>query len=94
MQYEAPDTIEAAVSLLSGDPDNSWVLSGGTDLLVQLRSDIVEPGLIVDIKKIAETRTISEEAGGFRVGAAVTGAELTDHPDIAKKFQALLRQLS
>jgi len=35
--------------------------------------------LIVDIKGIAETRQIKEEAGGFRVGAAVTGAELKEH---------------
>jgi carbon-monoxide dehydrogenase medium subunit len=34
---------------------------------------------VVDIKGIAETRQIKEEAGGFRIGAAVTGAELKEH---------------
>ena len=33
----------------------------GTDLLVQMRSDIVDPGLIVDIKRITETRRVTEE---------------------------------
>jgi carbon-monoxide dehydrogenase medium subunit len=45
-----------------------------------MRTDIVEPALIVDIKGIAEMRQIKEEAGGFRIGAAVTGAELKEHP--------------
>ena len=90
MRYEAPDTVEAAISLLADDPDNAWVLAGGTDLLVQLRSDLVEPGLVVDIKKIEETRTISEEAGGFRIGAAVSGAELSEHPGVIKKFPGVV----
>ena len=33
------------------------ILAGGTDLLVQMRSDIVDPGLIVDIKRITEKIT-------------------------------------
>ena len=90
MRYEAPDTVEAAVSLLASDPENSWVLSGGTDLLVQLRSELVEPSLVVDIKKIAETRTITPEAGGFRIGAAVSGAELTEHPDVKRMFPGVV----
>ncbi len=58
------------------------MLAGGTDLLVQMRTDVIEPVLLVDIKGIAETRQIKEEAGGFRVGAAVTGAELKEHPKL------------
>jgi carbon-monoxide dehydrogenase medium subunit len=52
------------------------VLAGGTDLLVQLRAGLVEPDLVVDVKHIAEMREITEEEGGFRIGAAVSGAEL------------------
>jgi len=52
-------------------PDAARIMAGGTDLLVQMRSGAVRPGLIVDIKKIAEMTTIEETAeGGFRVGAA------------------------
>ena len=43
---------------------------------------MIDPVLLVDIKGIAETRQIKEEAGGFRVGAAVTGAELKEHPKL------------
>jgi len=78
MRYEAPETVESAAVLLAGTGD-ARVLAGGTDLLVQMRSDIVDPALIVDIKGIAETRRVTEEKGGWRIGAAVTGAELKEH---------------
>jgi CO/xanthine dehydrogenase FAD-binding subunit len=82
MRYEAPNSIEQAVALLAAEPGEARVLAGGTDLLVQLRTDLIEPALLVDIKGIPELRQIKEEGGGFRVGAAVTGAELKEHPKL------------
>jgi aerobic carbon-monoxide dehydrogenase medium subunit len=79
MRYEAPNTIEQVVTLLAGEPGEARVLAGGTDLLVQMRTDLIEPALLVDIKGIPELREIREAGGGFRVGAAVTGAELKEH---------------
>ncbi len=76
MRYEAPETIEAAVGLLAGAGGTVRVLAGGTDLLVQLRSGLVEPALVVDVKRIAALRAIEAVDGGFRIGAAVSGAEL------------------
>jgi aerobic carbon-monoxide dehydrogenase medium subunit len=79
MRYEAPESLEGAVALLAGVKGEARVLAGGTDLLVQMRADMVDPELIVDIKKIRETRTVTEDKGGWRIGAAVTGAELREH---------------
>jgi carbon-monoxide dehydrogenase medium subunit len=55
------------------------VLAGGTDLLVRLRGEMIEPELIVDIKRIAGLRGIVAEEGGWRIGAAVSGAEMGEH---------------
>jgi len=79
MRYEAPDSLDSAVALLAGAPGDARVLAGGTDLLVQMRADVLDPELIVDIKKIPETRAVTEEKGGWRIGAAVTGAELREN---------------
>src|SRR5258708_6312129 len=79
MRYEAPDSLEGAVALLASAQGEARVLAGGTDLLVQMRADVLDPDLIVDIKKIKETRAVTEEKGGWRIGAAVTGAELKEH---------------
>jgi carbon-monoxide dehydrogenase medium subunit len=79
MRYEAPNSLDQAVALLTKETGDARVLAGGTDLLVQMRTDILDPVLVVDIKGIAEMRQIKEEAGGYRIGAAVTGAELKEH---------------
>ena len=84
MRYESPETVESATALLAGGAGEARVLAGGTDLLVQMRSDVVDPALIVDIKRIAETRQVTEEKGGWRIGAAVTGAELKEHPRLKR----------
>jgi CO/xanthine dehydrogenase FAD-binding subunit len=90
MRYEAPETVEGAVTLLAGATGDVRVLAGGTDLLVQMRADVVDPALIVDIKKIAETRRITEEKGGWRIGAAVTGAELKEHARLKQAWPGVV----
>jgi len=90
MRYEAPESVEGAVALLSAATGEARVLAGGTDLLVQMRADVVDPDLIVDIKKIAETRAVTEEKGGWRIGAAVTGAELKEHAKLKKAWPGVV----
>ena len=85
MRYEAPESLDAAVALLAGEAGLARILAGGTDLLVQLRSGRVEPDLVVDVKRIPELCAIAAEDGGFRVGAAVTGAELGEHAEAAHR---------
>jgi len=90
MRYEAPETVERATALLAESAGEARVLAGGTDLLVQMRADVVEPALIVDIKRIAETRAITEDTGGWRIGAAVTGAELKEHPRLQQVWPGVV----
>jgi len=90
MRYEAPDSLEGAVALLAGAQGETRVLAGGTDLLVQMRADVLDPDLIVDIKKIKEARSITEERGGWRIGAAVTGAELKEHPRLKQAWPGVV----
>lgn len=90
MRYEAPESLEGAVALLAGARGDARVLAGGTDLLVQMRADILEPELIVDIKRIPETRAVTEDKGGWRIGAAVTGAELKEHPRLKRVWPGVI----
>jgi len=76
LSYAAPSTVEEAVSILAGASGIAKVLSGGTDLLVQLRSGRVNPDLIVDIKKIPGISGVREQDGAFIIGAAASGAEI------------------
>ena len=79
LSYAAPATVEEAVRLLSGVSGLAKPLSGGTDLLVQLRSGRTRPELIVDTKKIPGIIGVCADDGGFVIGAATPGAELGEH---------------
>ncbi|MSP43879.1 MAG: xanthine dehydrogenase family protein subunit M [Alphaproteobacteria bacterium] len=93
-QYEAPATVEAAVGFLAGAKGNARVLAGGTDLLVQLRTGAANPDLVVDIKRIGELRQISgNAASGFVIGAAVTGAEIGEHKELAKAWPGFVEAM-
>ena len=84
MRYEAPTTTKEAVSLMAKARSRAYVLAGGTDLLVRLKSGAIEPELIVDIKRIEATQSIKQTANGFRIGAAV--------PAVAMRKSAALRK--
>ncbi|MGO1118857.1 FAD binding domain-containing protein [Rhodovibrionaceae bacterium A322] len=90
MRYEVPETLEGAVSLLAQEEGLTRVLAGGTDVLVQLRSGLVEPDLVVDIKRIPGVRDITPEEGGFRIGAAVSSAEQTEHADLCAQWPGVV----
>ena len=90
LRYEAPESLAAAVALLAKANGSGRVLAGGTDVIVQMETDLIEPELVVDIKKIPELRQIAFENGAFRVGAAVTGMELTDHRAFCKAWPGVI----
>lgn len=90
MRYAKPATAAEAAALLAGAPGKARVLAGGTDLLVQMKSGMVEPELIVDIKAIAETQEIAAEAGGFRVGAAVPVMAMAAHDGVSAAWPGVV----
>ena len=86
MQYAKPKTAGEAARLLAAETGVTRVLAGGTDVMVQLKAGMIEPALIVDIKGIPGMRDIVAEAGGFRIGAAVSGAELAEHAALCAMY--------
>lgn len=91
IQYVAPRTLDEAIKAFAAAAGQARILAGGTDLLVQLRSGVVKPQIFVDIKKIAEMTAIEEIAGGgFRIGAAVTGAAMRDHAKLKKAWPGVV----
>jgi carbon-monoxide dehydrogenase medium subunit len=95
IRYLAPQTLDEAIGAFATAGSAARILAGGTDLLVQMRAGVVRPGLIVDIKKIAEMTAIEETAdGGFRIGAAVSGMALAEHPRFRKVWPGVLEAVN
>ena len=90
MQFEAPTSVDDAVAILAGAGVDTRILAGGTDLLAQMSAGMVKPGLVVDIKRINEMMTITENGGGFTVGAAVSGAVLGEHAGVGAMWPGVV----
>ncbi len=90
LSYAAPVSVPDAIKLLAGAEGLAKVMSGGTDLLVQLRSGRTKPELIVDTKKIPGIIGIRETADGWVVGAATPGAELSEHAGFSAAYPGVV----
>lgn len=90
MQYESPKSIDDAISLISNASGNIRLLAGGTDLLVQMQSQVADPDLVVDIKNIKEMKEFKKEDGAYVIGAAVTGMEIAEHEEFVKDWPGVV----
>ena len=90
MRYESPTTTKEAVALLAQEKGQAYVLAGGTDLLVRLRLDTIEPDLMVDVKRIPAMTEIKKTATGFKIGAAISGATLGKNKALLKAWPGVV----
>jgi aerobic carbon-monoxide dehydrogenase medium subunit len=90
MRFESPTTTKEAVAMLAKEKGVAFILAGGTDLLVKMKAGIVEPDLVVDIKRIKGMRDIKKTASGFSIGAAVPCAALNENAALVKAWPGVV----
>ncbi len=87
--YLLPETTAKAVSLLDNCKGQARIISGGTDLLLDLPDGKVATEYLIDISRIAELKEISLEDGVINIGAAVTHNQVAKSDLIREKAPAL-----
>lgn len=90
VSYTAPATVDEAIKALAGAAGQARVLSGGTDLLVQLKSGRVKPDLIVDTKRIPGLIGIREEGDYFVIGAATPGVMISANQRLEHAYPGIV----
>lgn len=87
--YYAPNTVSEAVGMLTRFGEDAKILAGGHSLLPMMKLRFAQPATLIDLKKIAELRGISDEDGMIRIGAMTTEHALIDSALLQQKIPLL-----
>ncbi len=93
-QYLAPKDTGELASLLSDHGDKARILSGGTDLLVQMKSPGLRPDFVIDISGLDELSGINFDAKtGLVIGSAAKLDDIMEMPVVKEKYFALWQSI-
>jgi carbon-monoxide dehydrogenase medium subunit len=88
--YARPGSLAEAVALLTRVGPDARALAGGTDLVIGLRDETVQPRLVVDLKRIPELGSgIVLRDGVLAVGARSVMADIVANEHVRRHFVAL-----
>jgi len=90
MRYESPTSTREAVALMAAEKGAAYLLAGGTDLLVRMRGEFIDPELVVDIKRLPGIREIRHTAAGFSIGAGVPCVALGRDKRLARAWPGVV----
>ena len=93
MEYHKPGSFEEATELANKNAGIIRFLAGGTDVLVQLRSDIITPDVLIDMKYINGVKDIIENDDEWQIGVAVSGAEMSEHEKLAQEWPGIIEAM-
>ncbi|MDD3627735.1 MAG: xanthine dehydrogenase family protein subunit M [bacterium] len=74
-KYKKASSLEEASALLKSE-NNSKVIAGGTDILVQIKDRVKLPEVLVDLSYIESLKTIKEEGEYIEIGSLATHSRI------------------
>lgn len=88
--YYMPLTTGEAIELLVEKQGKARIIAGGTDLMVQHRSDPLNVRALIDIGRIPGLKEIREDSGRIYIGASVTHSQIVNSGLLKKKGRVLV----
>jgi len=92
LRYARAGDAAEAVRLLADAPDGAF-LGGGTNLVDLMKLGVVEPGLLVDVRRLTSDRVEARPDGGVTIGAAVPNSDLAADPLVRRRYPVLSQAL-
>ena len=85
----SPGNLQAALSLLAGEPAQWLPIAGGTDVMVLYSAGKLPNRKLINIWNIPELRQIEVFPDRIRIGAACTYTALREHGIVSREFPLL-----
>ncbi|MBN2017755.1 MAG: xanthine dehydrogenase family protein subunit M [Candidatus Cloacimonetes bacterium] len=92
-EYYNPRNIEEVLQLRAEYRDKTRILAGGTDLVVQMKDNIIAPDVVIDIKGIEAFHEITFDENILFIGACITFSELIES-EIIQRYFPLIKEMS
>src|SRR3990172_8665084 len=90
VEIHEASTLEQASQLMANYGPEARLLAGGTDILVDLKTNRFNVSHMVSIQRIASLRGITATDKGLRIGALTTANQLAAAPLVQQRFPAIL----
>lgn len=89
-EFCAPTSLDEAVALLARFGASASLFAGGTDLLVEMKENIRQPGHVIDLKRIPGLETLAfDPQRGLEIGALVKVRDLETSPLVQRHHRGL-----
>lgn len=86
----ATSAATSAATSLAPSTTRARLMAGGTDLIIQTKSQATEPVLVVDLKHIAEMMSCDLGAAGLSLGPSMCCAEFTAQAGVRDVYPGLV----
>lgn len=87
--FVEPTSLDEVIRQLTAGQSQARLIAGGSDLLGELKDDVVSYERLVSLAGVEELRHIREEGGGLRLGALVTVTQLEYEPRLRGPYRIL-----
>ena len=92
--YENPKTLSEAIELISKYGDDSRLIAGGTDLIVQMRIGRRTPKVVINTKAVEEMNQLTCDSSGLTIGAAVPCYKIYQNSEIISAYPGIIDSAS
>lgn len=84
-EYLAPDSLAAALDLMSQHGDEAKLLAGGQSLIPAMNFRLVQPAMLIDLNRLTSMDYVNRTTeGGLRIGALTRHRRLEKDPAITE----------
>src|SRR5246500_5909088 len=91
--YVRASSVNEALNLLAKHGDDAKILAGGHSLIPAMKLRLSQPKIVIDISRIGDLRSISQQNGKIAIGALTTHYEI-ESSDLLKRACPVLPEVA
>jgi aerobic carbon-monoxide dehydrogenase medium subunit len=87
--YQAPTRLDEALDLLKQHGDDARVIAGGTALVIMMKQRLVQPQVLVSLRRLPELEQVRSDNGALHLGATATHRAVETSPVVRDRWPLL-----